>query len=287
MNLNKYFYPIILYLLVVIPNFLFQIIALGAEGTQDLTYLIPIKSLIINSAYNFFFSPLIMIILIQFFSVVLAVVFLKLHKALKLNRYDYYVLKESYVKLNYWSMAKRVLLLGFFAFSFGIFLSQIIPEDIIIAPSPSVTEITPFLKASATSSFILPFMILILEPIWLLRDSSVICSLKEEKRKKEKRLLPDIEGIYHYFQSNFSGYVGIGALIAIIILMYGAIQSLHPELRELADIPGILLTPYMLSVVALPALIFHELRLNTFRTKLVSKLSQKGIRSIEKVQEII
>jgi hypothetical protein len=271
----------------VIPNFLFQIIALGAEGTQDLTYLIPIESLIIDSAYNFFFSPLIMIILIQFFSVVLAVVFLKLHKAMKLNRYDYYILKETYVKLSYWSMAKRVLLLGFFAFSFGIFLSQIIPEDIIIAPSPSVTDITPYLKATATSNFILPFMILILEPIWLLRDSSVICSLKEEKRKKQERLLPDIEGIYHYFQSNFSGYVGIGAIIAIIILMYGAIQGLHPELGELADIPGILLTPFMLSVIALPALIFHELRLKKLRIKLVNKLSKKGIRSIENVQEII
>ncbi|UCD01110.1 MAG: hypothetical protein JSV23_09530 [Promethearchaeota archaeon] len=284
--MNKYIYLIILYLLLVIPSFLFQIIALGAEGTEDLTYLIPVRSLIVDSAYNFFFSPLIMIILIQLFSVVLAVFFLKLHKAMKLNRYDYYILKETYVKLSYWSMAKRVLLLGFFAFSFGIFLSQIIPEDIIIAPSPSVTVITPYLKASTTSNFILPFIILIIEPIWLLRDSSIICSLKEEKRKKEKRYLPDIEGIYHYFQSNFSGYVGIGAIIAIIILMYGAIQTLNPELGELADIPGILLTPFMLSVITLPALVFHELRLNTFRTKLVRKLTQKGIRSIEKIQEI-
>lgn len=285
--MNKYIYPIFLYLLVTIPNFLFQIIALGAEGTTDLSYLIPIESLIIDLAYNFFFSPLIMIILIQFFSVVLAVIFLKLHKAMKLNRYNYYLLKETYTKLSYWSMARRVLLLGFLAFSLGIFLSQIIPDDIVIAPSPSITVITPYLKASATSSFILPFIILIIEPIWLLRDSSVICSLKEEKRKKEKRLLPDIEGIYHYFQSNYSGYVGIGAIIAMVILMYGAIQSLHPELGELADIPGILLTPFVLSVISLPALVFHELRLNTFRTKLVNKLSQKGIRSIEKIQEVI
>ncbi len=288
MKLNKYIYPIILYLVVVIPSFLFQVIALGAEGTQDLTYLIPIKSLVIDAAYGVFFSPLIMIILIQCFSVLLAIVYLKIHKATKLNRYDYYILEETYEKLSYWSMAKRVLLLGFFTFSIGIFLSSLIPADIIIAPSPAQYETpTPYLKASATSNFILPFLILIIEPIWLLRDSSVICSLKEEKRKKEKRLLPDIEGIYHYFQSNFSGYVGIGAIIAIILLMYGAIQRLHPELGELADIPGIIFTPFMLSIIAIPALIFHELRLKTFRKKLITKLSKMGIRSIEKVQEII
>ncbi|MFX1379465.1 MAG: hypothetical protein ACFFA4_10265 [Promethearchaeota archaeon] len=286
--MSKYYYPIILYLAVVIPNFLFQIIALGAEGTTDLTYLIPFQSLIIDAAYGAFLSPLIMIILIQCFSVLLSVFFLKLHNFLKLNRYNYYILKENYIKLSYWSITKRVLLLGFFGFSIGIFLSQIIPADIIIAPSPSVYEApSPFLKASTTSSFILPFLILIMEPIWLLRDSSILCSLKEEKRKKEKRLLPDIEGIYHYFQSNFSGYVGIGAIIAIILLMYGAIQNLHPELGELADIPGIIFNPFMLSIVSLPALIFHELRLKYLRRKLISKLSQKGIRFIEKVQDII
>ncbi|MFX0004262.1 MAG: hypothetical protein ACFE9C_15590 [Candidatus Hodarchaeota archaeon] len=286
--MNRHIYPIILYLAVVIPSFLFQVIALGAEGTQDLTYLIPFQSLIIDAAYGVFFSPLIMIILIQCFSVLFSVFFLKLHRVIKLNRYDYYILIEDYVKLSYLSIAKRVLLLGFFAFSIGIFLSQIIPTDIIIAPSPSIyEEPTPFLKASVTSNFILPFLILIIEPIWLLRDSSIICSLKEEKRKKEKRLLPDIEGIYHYFQSNFSGYVGIGAIIAIILLMYGAIQTLHPELGELADIPGILFTPFMLSIVALPGLIFHELRLEKLRNKLRNKLSKKGIRSIEKVQDII
>jgi len=284
--LNKYIYPFILYLVFVIPNFLFQITALGTEGTEDLTYLIPVRSLIFDSAYEFFFSPLIMIILIQLFSVLLAMFFLKLHKIMKLKRYDYYILKETYEKLSYWSMAKRVLLLAFFSFSFGIFLSQIIPEEIIIAPSPSVTEITPFLKASATSNFILPFVILIFEPVWLLRDSSVICSLKEEKRKKKRRLLPDIEGIYHYFQSNLSGYVGIGALIAIVLLMNNAIQSLHPELGELADIPGILFKPFTLAIYALPALIFHELRLNSLRNKLVKKLANKRIRSIENIQEI-
>jgi len=286
--LNKYVYPIILYLAVVIPSFLFQVIALGAEGTEDLTYLIPFVSLVIDSAYVFFFSPLIMIILIQCFSVTLSIIYFKIHRIMKLNRYNYYILKETYVKLNYWTIAKRVLLLGFFSFSIGIFLSQIIPEEIIIAPSPSIYEPpTPYLKASTTSTFILPFLILIMEPIWLLRDSSIMCSLKEEKRKKEKRLLPDIEGIYHYFHSVFSGYVGIGAIIGMILLMYGAIQSLHPELGELADIPGILFTPFMLSIIPIPALIFHELRLKSLRRKLTEKLSKKGIRSIENIQEII
>ncbi|MFW9784372.1 MAG: hypothetical protein ACFFFB_18985 [Candidatus Heimdallarchaeota archaeon] len=285
--MNKYVYPIILYLAVVIPSFLFQIIALGAEGTQDLTYLIPFVSLVIDSAYNFFFSPLIMMILIQCFSVIFSVFFFKIHRIMKLNRYDYYILKETYLKLNYWSIAKRVLLLGFFSFSIGIFLSQIIPEEIIIAPSPSVYEApTPFLKASTTSYFVLPFLILILEPIWLLRDSSIMCSLKNEKRKKEKRLLPDVEGVYHYFHSIFSGYVGIGAIFGMIVLMFGAIQSLHPELGELADIPGIISTPFMLSIIPLPALMFHELRLNSLRSKLTKILSKKGVRSIENIREI-
>jgi hypothetical protein len=260
----------------------------GAEGTEDLTRLIPIHSLVFDSAYAHFLSPIIMIILIQGFSVLLATFFLKLHKVMKLNRYDYYILKESYVQLSYWSIAKRVLLLGFLTFSIAIFLSQLIPANIIITPSPSTPlEPSPFFKASATSFFILPFMIVFIEPIWLLRDSSVLCSLKKEKISKEKRYLPDIEGIYHYFQSNFSGYVGIGAIFAIVILMVDAIGDVRPELGELGDIPGIIFTPFMLSILVLPALAFHELRLKGFRNKLITKLSQKRIRSIEKVEEIL
>jgi uncharacterized integral membrane protein len=272
---------------VVVPNFLFLIIAHAAEGTEDLTYLIPIKSIIIDVAYWFFFSPLIMIILIQCFSALLSIFFLKIHRVMNLNRYNYYILNQPYDKLSYWSMAKRVLLYGFFAFIIGVFLSQIIPTDIIIAPSPSIYETpSPFLKASTTSYFILPFLILIIEPIWLLRDSSVICSLKEERIKKGKRLLPDIEGVYYYFQSSLSGYIGIGAIIAIILLMFGAIQNVHPELGEIVDVPGIIFTPFMLSIIPLPALIFHELRLKILKKKLVNKLSQKGIRTLENVIEI-
>jgi hypothetical protein len=284
--LNKYIYPIGLYLAMVIPNFLLQVTALGAEGVENITYLIPFN-FVIDAAYGVFFSPLIMFILIQCFSVELSLLFFKLHRIMNFNRYNYYVLNETYVKLSYWSMAKRVLLFGFLTFSIAIFLSQIIPVDIIIAPSPSQYEPPSlFLKAQTTSFFILPFLILFIEPIWLLRDSSIICSLKPERRRKEKRSLPKIEGIYYYFQSSLSGYVGLGALIAIILLMFDAIQNVNLELGEIVDIPGIFLTPLMLSIIPLPALVFHELRLNIFRKKLVNKLMQKGIKSIDKYQEI-
>ncbi|MHA2281607.1 MAG: hypothetical protein ACXAC5_12240 [Promethearchaeota archaeon] len=286
--MNKYLNLIIVYLIYAVPSFSWQVIMVGAEGTEDLTKLIPIFSLVFDSTYTHFLTPIIMIILIQGFSVLLAIFFLKLHRAMKLNRYDYYILKETYVKLSYWSIAKRVLLIGFFTFSIGIFLSNFIPEDIIITPSPSSPgDPSAFLQASATSLFLLPFMILFIEPIWLLRDSSIMCALKKEKIKKEKRYLPDIEGIYHYFQSNFSGYVGIGAILAIIILMVNAIGSVRPELGELGDIPGIILRPFELSILVLPALAFHELRLKSLRIKLVSKLSKKGFRTIENVEEIL
>ncbi|MFW9951982.1 MAG: hypothetical protein ACFFKA_17830 [Candidatus Thorarchaeota archaeon] len=284
--MNKYLYPIILYLAVVIPNFFLQIIALGSEGVENITYLIPFN-FIIDAAYGVFFSPIIMIILIQCLSVVLSLFFFKIHRVINFNRYDYFILNENYVKLSYWSMTKRVLLFGFLTFSLGIFLSQVIPENIIIAPSPSQYESPSlFFKAITVSYFILPFLILFIEPIWLLQDSSIICSLKPERRKKERRLLPEMEGIYYYFQSSLSGYVGLGALIAIILLMFDALRNVNLELGEIVDIPGIFLTPLMLSVIPIPALVFHELRLNIFRKKLINKLKQKGVKSINKVQEI-
>jgi hypothetical protein len=69
--------------------------------------------------------------------------------------------------------------------------------------------------------------------------------------------------------------------------MVNAIGSVRPELGELGDIPGIILRPFELSILVLPALAFHELRLKSLRIKLVSKLSKKGFRTIENVEEIL
>ena len=68
--------------------------------------------------------------------------------------------------------------------------------------------------------------------------------------------------------------------------MFDAIQNVNLELGEIVDIPGIFLAPLMLSIVSIPALVFHELRLNTLRQKLIYQLSQKGVRSINAIKEI-
>ena len=66
---------------------------------------------------------------------------------------------------------------------------------------------------------------------------------KRRKINKEKRQLPDIEGIYNYFANNITGYVGIGAIISLITIFFVSIEELKVNPNQVSDIPSIFLTP--------------------------------------------
>jgi hypothetical protein len=272
----------VIFVVTIIPQAIMGIFALGDEGVPDLTRLMPVYSLIFDSLYLYMLSPIIMMIFIQYFTIIISIGFYKLHITVKLKKYDYFIFNdiEKTKESHFLVIIKRAVTLGLLSLSIGLFLSEIIPDDIIVSSDIAGT-ITPIQLVTNTGLFILPFLILILGPIWLLRDSGIMC--RRSKINKEKRQLPDIEGIYNYFESNITGYVGIGAIISLIVLLFASINALNAETGELSDIPGIFLTPLWFTIMTFPAITFYELRLRSMREKLVSRLSEKGLQLVDKI----
>jgi len=64
------------------------------------------------------------------------------------------------------------------------------------------------------------------------------------------------------------------------------LEKLDPRGGELGDIPGILLSPFVLAFLIFIAIAFYEYRLKHMRIKLINKLEKKNIKSIETIQEI-
>ena len=133
--------------------------------------------------------------------------------------------------------------------------------------------------------FIMPYLILIFAPIWLLKDSGLICS--KSKVNKENRETPDIEGVYRFYNTVITGYTGIGFVFTLIILIIDRLKKLDPGSGELTDIPGILLSPFILGFLIFPAMAFYEYRLKQMRIKLLSKLEKRDIKTIETIKEIL
>jgi hypothetical protein len=264
------------------------IFELSDEGVQDHTHLVPVYSLSFDMIYLYIIAPtLIMMIFIQVFSVILSLGFYKLHNTLKLKKYDYFILSDvGENESHFLVIIRRAVILGLLSLSLGMFLYELIPEEIVISTSSDVIgTIPPIQYVSTTGVFILPFLILVLAPIWLLRDSGIMC--KRNIIRKERRQLPDIEGVYNYFESNITGYVGIGAIITLILLMFESVSRLDFTTGEIGDIPDIFLTPVYLILMVFPAIVFYEYRLRTLREKLVARFLRKGLKSVEKVEDFL
>ena len=261
--------------------FLIQITFFNMESNiEEGTYLIPgdryFDSFVIMAIY-----PLVLILIYFLISPLLALVFLKIHKILKFNKYNYAILKREEQKLSTTTLMWRIVITSLFTFSMAslIFLSFIknpstATRIIGINTSPEPT----FLYIMILCMLLYPFILLILAPIWLMQDS---CLMTSQKRFKEgSRGLPDIEGVHVIYQRFIYGYVGLSTIISFILLFTETLAK-NPQ-----DIPINIFAPFMLILlfsfpVALYDLLFKK------SSKIFNKiLSKKGILLVNTVAEI-
>ena len=275
--MKKYIKLLIISLVIQLLFFGFVLIAVMDYQLEDLTGLVPLKNAAFDIFYLFGLSPIIMVIIIQFLSVLISYFYFKLHNIVKIKRYEYAVLKETEDELSLRGSIIRVLILGFFAFSIGIIIEQLVESDIIIKTGDAETS----LVIMVSTMFILPFLTLIIMPIYLLRDTGVMCSRK--KTRKGQQHLPDIEGVYRTFFSYITGYIGIGTIVGMVVII---IKDIFLSTSDPGLIIFIFLAPFAAVAISIPPMIFYEWQMKKLKDKLKTKLTLKGIKIVENFDEI-
>ncbi len=256
-----------------------MILLIVSQDASDITLLIPGENAYIDILYFFVFSPIIMIVLVILLGVPMSIRFFKLHNVMKLKRFSYAILQNPHKELRFSTMMTRAIVMGLFGFSIGIFLSQLIDHNIILALSGS-----DLIVNTIATLFIIPFLIIIIAPIWLLQDSSIMCSQKS--RKEGSRSLPDIEGAYKDIYSIVKGYVGISTLFAIGLL---AIENFILDLNPSDWLLGLILMinmPFLSIAVCIPAILFYESKVVKLSEVLKKSLQKRGIKIIEDIDNI-
>jgi hypothetical protein len=271
---------ILISLLIQTPVFLIMVITNAGDDYADITRLVPVESALFDIFYFFVLSPLLMIVFIQCFSVILAYCLFKLHSIIKFKKYNYAILKINEKKLNFKGIFFRALILGFFALSIGIVMIQFIDENFIIIKNPVLLGLLLI-----STFFILPFLMIILSPIWLLKDIGIMCGRIKKRLKEDQRQLPDIEGVYRIYNSYIMGYSGITSIVSIILIIYNTIISRMGS-TELIFLPFGIIAPFYSVAISILPILFYEWRLPKFREKLISKLLTKGIKTIDDLNEI-
>ncbi len=228
----------------------------------------------IDTIYLILILPLLSIFIILILSNYVSMLLIKLHKILKLNKYDYKILNKLENKSSKLLIGSRVLILGLFSFSAAATLITLVGDSDILLPT--IHEPGPFVVSLFIGITIMPILLLIVEPFWLLQDSAVVTI--RVNFKEGRRQLPDIEGVYHTYLNYISGFVGISTVINMVLLMIQE-MAITPESTIL-----ILIAPIFFITMAYPVVILHEIFLGKTKTRLINKLKKKGILTIDTIK---
>lgn len=266
-------------LLILVPVIgLFFTLVISVNAT-DMTKLIPLPNPFFDIFSLFILSPILMILFIQFLSVILAYGLFKMHNTIKFKRFDYAIFNNVEKNLNKSEYLLRAFLLGFFAFSVGTILVNLISQETIIVGGGE--DVSEFLYIIICTLFVLPILSLIIIPVWVLLDSGVICSRKRGKIGRQK--LPDIEGVYRVFQGFVNGYVGISTLVAIVLIIFEDVIAVG---SDIGFIPFMFIAPFVSTAICFIPLLFYDWQLKKLHEKFIVRLKRINVKTIEDVNEI-
>ena len=213
--------------------------------------------------------PIGIMILMYFIGHYIARGLIPIHKALKLNRYNYFIIQPEknlrgskiisrsiYPGLLAINIAMYIALYGVFR---GVFYTSRGAEGL-----PSTIEWVAILIG-------IPIATLIITPIWILESSGLMCSLDPEKYKN--RVSPDIESVGRFYSTIFKGYVGISTIVTyMLILLTFAEQGV-----TLDNYFIIFIDPFALILFFVFLSLILEVGFNKINGKIMTRYEKMGI----------
>lgn len=141
--------------------------------------------------------PIVMFFLIIPLYSFFAKMYVRLHKLIKLRRFNYSIVQLKDDPIQFREALGRMVIPLLFLYSIGYWVGTwIFPSDL-----HSLVPIQ-MLQYFLYSFLFSPVVVLLAIPLWLLEDSGII-ALK--KRKEGERKLPDVEGVNNYFHNLYTG----------------------------------------------------------------------------------
>ena len=271
--------PIILSLLIVVYAFSFlSFYVMDAEiGSEDIIPLVPGVG-----ASDYIFSlifPIGIMILMYFVGHYIAKSFIPLHKALKLNRYDYFIIQPE-KKLTGSKIIIRSVYPGLLAINIAIYVALygIFSNVLYVGRSAQDLPITIEWVAILIG---IPIATLIITPIWILDSSGLMCSLNQEKYKS--RVSPDIESVGRFYSTIFKGYVGISTVVTYILILY--------TFASIGVNPGnyyiIFIDPFFLILFFIFLSLILEVGVNNINKRLMKGYEKRGISLVPQEIKIV
>jgi len=262
---------IILTGIVLILNFLPLI-----YGEKDIIPIIPgptasdvVISILIPFAFMF---------LMLFIGSIFAIILVRAHKLMKLNKYDYFVMASEKKMSGKWILLRSIFP-GFLAINVGIYISLSASAPLFYHQGGTPSGLPATIEYTAIMVGI-PIACLLVLPIWLMESSGLMCSRKTELY--DRPVYPDIESVGQFYTQILKGFVGISTVVAYSLILYEYFTASSDE----SVILLVFIDPIIIIMLFLPISLLFEMRAAKTRAKLISKYEKLGITTTPKTVKI-
>ena len=242
---------IILLTIAVVLSFLPAIMG-GGTASQDFLPIIPGENLYLDITLSMLI-PFTFMILFVFFGTLVSPGYVRLHKLIKLNKYDYFVYITEKKRSGV-----RILLRSFFpgllAINVAIYISLWGGINHIIHYNGADPQSLNAVIEYASIIIGIPIASMIIIPIWLLDYSGLMCAKRVESY--DRPVSPDIESVGKFYIKMITGYVGISTIVSYSLILA---NYLGPD-QELRDIVLVLIGPILIAMFFLPFAVIMEMR---------------------------
>ncbi|MHA1124129.1 MAG: hypothetical protein ACTSO7_00465 [Candidatus Heimdallarchaeota archaeon] len=188
--------------------------------------------------------------------------YIRLHKVIKLTRFNYSVVQLRDDPIKFREALGRMIIPLLFLYSIGYWVGTwIFPYE--LDPNIAIQSLQYFLYSFLFS----PVVVLLAIPLWLLEDSGIIAM---RKRKEGERKLPDVEGVNNYFHNLYTGSALSIAVVTLVTFIISSIGRFEPGLFG-----AIVYVFVVLAVESLSFVYLFELFMLRAKKRLLNRLPMK------------
>ena len=268
---RRFIFPIIIITSILFYASIFIITGLTPSNlTTDQFPLIPGPSY--TDLLLIMFIPFGYMIAIFYIGKYLVVYFLYLHKALKLKRYDYFIVSISVEKeMTGFKIVRRAIIPGLLAVNVAILIAlNGSINHLIYTGDTTMPNYIPVVIEIGACLIGMPIACLIIIPIWIIESSGIMCSLNQKKYKNPTT--PDIESVGRYYSSFIQGMTGISTIASYSLILYTYFQRTNDFSSAIIMV---FIDPITIILFMVPISVLLEYKIEDIKKRVILSLEKK------------
>ncbi len=269
---KRYIMPLIVSVIFIIVAVILSFFPLMIKSTVNIDLIPILPGGVISDVIISILIPYVFLIIMLILGPIIAPVFVRLHKLIKLNKYEYFINKSN-KKRSGFRILTRAIFPGMLAVNIAIYIALYSDLNALIYYEGADSSKIPIVIEYASIIFGIPIASLIIIPLWMIESSGLISSKKVELYNRP--ISPDIESVGQFYIKLLKGFIGISFVVSYSLILYE--YFIHTSGIEASILLIIFIDPVLIILFSLPIALIIEIRKDKIDKKIIKSLAKLKI----------